>query len=179
MGIATNVLKDEHRGIEKMLRAIEKEIPAIRAGNATSVPLFEQAVDFFRGFADGCHHVKEEQVLFPALARKGFSPEAGPVAVMLAEHEQGRSYIRAMADALARQKTGVPKALGDLAYAAEKYAELLSGHIQKEDNVLFVMADRALSDAEQTKAAEEFERTEAEVVGPGVHERYHRLLDTL
>ncbi len=179
MGIATNVLKDEHRGIEKMLGAISKAVPALRAGDATSLPLFEQAIDFFRGFADACHHYKEEKVLFPALVAKGFSTEQGPVAVMLAEHEQGRAFIRAMADAVARQKSGDAKALGDLAYAAERYADLLTAHIQKEDNVLFTMADRALSEAEQTKAAEEFERAEAEVVGPGVHERYHRLLDTL
>ena len=179
MGTATNVLMNEHRGIEKMLRAIEKEIPALRAGKADSVPLFEQAVDFFRGFADGCHHYKEEQVLFPALVAKGFSTESGPVAVMLAEHEQGRGFIRAMADAIERSRTGDAKALSDLAYAAERYAGLLSAHIQKEDNVLFVMADRALSEAEQVKAAEDFERAEEEVVGPGVHERYHKLLDTL
>jgi len=179
MGAATNVLKDEHRGIEKMLRAIEKQIPALRAGSAESVPLFEQAVDFFRGFADACHHYKEEQILFPAMVAKGYSTESGPIAVMLAEHEQGRDYIRAMADAIARHRSGDAKALSDLAWAAERYAELLTAHIQKEDNVLFVMADRALNEAEQVKAAEQFERAEAEVVGPGVHERYHKLLDTL
>jgi hemerythrin-like domain-containing protein len=179
VGTATNVLKSEHRGIEKMLGAVAKAAPSLRAGDASSLPLFEQAIDFFRGFADACHHYKEEKILFPALVAKGFSTQQGPVAVMLAEHVQGRAAIRAMADAVAAYKAGNARALADLATAAETYVELLTAHIQKEDNVLFVMADRALSEAEQSKAAEEFERAEAEVVGPGVHERYHKLLDTL
>ena len=179
MGTATDILKAEHRGIEKMLGAVARSVPALRAGDATPVALLEQAGDFFRGFADACHHYKEEQVLFPALGAKGFSPEQGPVAVMLYEHEEGRGFIRAMAQAIADHKAGEPAALVHLAEAASAYVSLLTAHIQKEDNVLFAMADRFLSADEQAAAAREFDRAEAEVVGPGVHERYHRLLDTL
>jgi len=50
----------------------------------------ELIVNLVRFFADGLHHAKEEDLLFPALIRKGFSPEQGPVAVMLAEHVKGR-----------------------------------------------------------------------------------------
>ena len=41
------------------------------------------------------------------------------------------------------------------------------------------MADRVLSAADQAELEERFEQIETEVMGPGVHERYHRLLDDL
>jgi hemerythrin-like domain-containing protein len=49
----------------------------------------------------------------------------------------------------------------------------------KEDNVLFPMADRVLSAADQAELEQRFEQIETERMGPATHERYHRLLDDL
>lgn len=176
---ATEVLMDEHRGIERMLSAMERALPRLEAGDAAPVPVFVQGVDFLRHFADQCHHHKEEKVLFPLLAQKGVPVEGGPVGVMLHEHEQGRSYIRGMDEAIHRFQTGEASALKDLATAARGYIDLLRAHIQKEDNVLFQIANRLLTSEEQRNLIETFDRVEAEVMGPGTHERYHQMLDKL
>ena len=176
---ATEVLMSEHRGIERMLTALEREIPRLEAGDATPLPVFVQGVDFLRGFADRCHHHKEEQHLFPTLAAKGVPVEGGPIGVMLQEHDQGRAYIRAMGAAIERYQAGEQAALKDLAAAARGYTQLLRQHIWKEDNVLFPIANQALSADEQQTLSETFERVEVEVMGVGTHERYHRMLDSL
>jgi hypothetical protein len=59
------------------------------------------------------------------------------------------------------------------------YAELLRRHIQKEDNVLYPMADRVLTGQDQQALAEAFEKVEAQEIGQGVHEKYHRLAHEL
>ncbi len=59
MGSATQTLMDEHRGIERMLTAMEARLPQLDAGDGSVVPVFEQGVDFLRNFADRCHHHKE------------------------------------------------------------------------------------------------------------------------
>jgi hemerythrin-like domain-containing protein len=59
------------------------------------------------------------------------------------------------------------------------YARLLRDHIEKENNVLFVMSERQLPPEEHTRLLEGFERIEQERIGPGVHERYHAMLDRL
>jgi hypothetical protein len=100
MAQATDVLMSEHRGIERMLAAMERNLGKLESGDPAAVRLFEQGVDFLRGFADKCHHHKEEQQLFPALAAHGIPVEGGPVGVMLHEHEAGRERIREMAIAL-------------------------------------------------------------------------------
>ena len=64
---ATDVLKDEHRGIERMLAIVEAASSRLAAGGDVPADLYLNAVDFFRGFTDGCHHAKEEAKLFPAL----------------------------------------------------------------------------------------------------------------
>jgi hemerythrin-like domain-containing protein len=51
---------------------------------------------------------------------------------MLAEHEQGRYYIKQMDHAIA---AGPDHAA--FAHAARGYSSLLKNHIQKENNVLF------------------------------------------
>jgi len=170
---------DEHRGIERMLKAMEKALPRLEGGDGSTVPLFVQGVDFLRHFADQCHHHKEEKVLFPLLAEKGVPVEGGPVGVMLHEHEQGRRYIRIMDEAIQRYQAGDAAALKDLATAARGYIDLLRVHIQKEDNVLFQMANRLLSPEEQRDLVKTFDQVETEVIGPGTHERYHQMLDSL
>ena len=59
------------------------------------------------------------------------------------------------------------------------YAKLLRRHIQKEDNVLYPMADRVLTGQDQQALAEAFEKVEAQEIGQGVHEKYHRLAHEL
>jgi len=59
------------------------------------------------------------------------------------------------------------------------YLSLLRAHIDKENNVLFPLADNALSPEDQQQLGHEFERFEAEETGAGVHEAMLKLLDEL
>ncbi len=176
---ATDVLRDEHRGVERMLAIVEAATQRLQAGGDVPADLFLRAVDFFRGFTDGCHHAKEEEKLFPAMEQRGVPRMGGPIAVMLAEHEQGRAYVRTMAEAADRYSKGDKSATAPLIQSGQGYVALLRQHIAKENSVLFHMADQILSSADQARLSEEFEVVERERTGPGEHERYHRVLDEL
>jgi hemerythrin-like domain-containing protein len=176
---ATNVLKDEHRGVERMLNIVEAAVTRLDAGHDVPPNVFLDAVDFFRGFTDGCHHAKEEVKLFPAMEQRGVPNAGGPIGVMLAEHEQGRAFVRAMAEAASRYTRGDQSAVPVLIQNGRGYVALLRQHILKEDNILFMLADRVLSEADQRQLAEDFEIIERDKTGPGEHERYHRMLDQL
>jgi hemerythrin-like domain-containing protein len=65
------------------------------------------------------------------------------------------------------------------ARAGRGYIALLTQHIQKENNVLFPMADRVLSVETQARLEHEFEAMEEKVVGAGKHEQYHAMLHRL
>lgn len=173
MLLPTDVLKNEHRVIEQVLDCLEGiAVRASRDGDFDTQSA-EEAIDFFRNFADRCHHGKEEHQLFPALEARGFSPENGPTGVMRSEHETGRGYIRGMVGAIETQSAET------FASFAHAYIDMLRVHIRKEDHCLFPMADSALDVAGQTDLMAQFERVEAEDMGAGVHERYLRLANDL
>jgi hemerythrin-like domain-containing protein len=132
-------------------------------------------IDFIRTFADGCHHAKEEDLLFVRLGERGFPTQGGPVAVMLHEHELGRAHVAAVADGLEAAAAGDEVAREAVAKHLAGYADLLRHHIFKEDNVLFPMADQALSTEDQVALAADFARVEHDEIGEGVHERYEAL----
>jgi hemerythrin-like domain-containing protein len=175
----TQTLNHEHKVILLVVDAAEREGVKVEGGGAVDTERIESMLSFFREFADACHHAKEERHLFPAMNAKGIPLEAGPIAVMLHEHDQGRAFLRALDQALARVKAGEEGAAEAVAGALLGYAGLLRAHISKEDNVLFPMADRILSPADQEALAAAFERVEAEEIDEGVHERYHELAHTL
>jgi hemerythrin-like domain-containing protein len=58
-------------------------------------------------------------------------------------------------------------------------AALLGPHIEKEDHILYPMADRLLTEAKQKELEKEFARIEEEIVGHGVHKKFHALLEEL
>jgi hemerythrin-like domain-containing protein len=176
---ATQQLKDEHEGILLMLRILDKIAAKIEAQGSVDPHHLDRIVEFLRVFADKCHHGKEEDLLFPELEKSGISRERGPIGVMLAEHQQGRAFVRGMAKAAAQHKEGDAKGGTDFAENARGYIALLTLHIGKENNVLFPMADRVLSEKTQKALEEGFEKIERERIGEGTHEGFHKLLHHL
>lgn len=167
------ILMDEHRVIERVLDAVERMLDEGVIDREFTLG----AVDFIQNFADGCHHAKEEDHLFPALERAGVPREGGPVGCMLHEHELGRSLVGQMTSNLDAAVAGRTYAIDAFRRAAAGYVSLLRQHIQKEDNILFVMAERALDCERKKELIAEFERSEDAT--PGKHEKYLALADRL
>jgi hemerythrin-like domain-containing protein len=179
MDTATAVLRKEHEAILKMLAVTEEVARRLEAGEQVTLETLANLLDFFRLFADKCHHGKEEDLLFPQLEKKGMPRTGGPIWVMLAEHEQGRKLVQQMAQATEAYANEPKAAAPAWAQAARGYVALLRAHIDKENNVLFVMAERMLTPDEQTALAESFEKIEVEKMGAGTHERLHSMMAKL
>ena len=169
---ATEDLKQDHRVIERVLSVLERLTAKSPGG---SLKTWRKVIDFIRSFADRCHHLKEEKIFFPALEEKGIPREGGPIGMMLMEHEEGRGYVRAMAAALDGWEKGQEASQAVVIENARAYVRLLREHIQKEDEILFEMADNVLSAEEQKQLLRQFEEHEREEIGPGVHEKYLKI----
>jgi hemerythrin-like domain-containing protein len=175
----TEVLMSEHRVIEQVLQCLEKMAQRCSdEGRLDELPA-SQALDFFRTFADRCHHRKEEQHLFPMLEARGFPREHGPTGVMLHEHEQGRHHLWVLGEALKGAAAGDADAVEEFVAHARAYVQLLREHIRKEDHCLFPMAERALSESDRRALLASFTRVEDEKEHAAAHEMYLRLADDL
>jgi len=176
---ATQQLKDEHEGIKLMLNILETICNDLEKGKELNINHFEKILDFIKGFTDKCHHGKEEDILFPDLVDHGLPKEGGPISVMLHEHQLGRDNIKSLSRAFDEFKGGNKLAITNIISGSRSYVELLRNHIEKENNILFMMADRVLDEKEQSKISDDFEKLEIERIGPGKHEEFHKLLKEL
>ncbi len=158
----THALRAEHQVILKVLDCFEIALRRAAAAQTLAEAEFLPFVEFFREFADRCHHCKEEDRLFPCLERCGLPREHGPIAVMLHEHQLGRAHVRAIAESLPAAAAGDPAALRRALHEGREFIHLLREHIYKENEVLFQMADQMIGDADRTALAHEYESAESQ-----------------
>ena len=175
----TRILELEHRVIEQVLDCLDRIANRCEADERLDAESARNAVDFFRTFADRCHHGKEEQQLFPMMEARGFPADGGPVAVMRVEHDRGRAFVLGMEVEIESAAQGNPEPCARYVRNARGFSALLREHIRKEDHCLFPMADGALSEDDQLELAKRFERAEQEEMAPGERERCLRLADDL
>ena len=176
---AIDVLMDEHRVIERVLDSLEAEAGRLARGETVRPGFFLDVADFASGFADGCHHQKEEGVLCPAMTQHGMPASGGAIEVMLQEHEAGRTYVRQLRTAARQLESREPGAAAQLVAAALGYAALLRDHIAKEDEVLFPMAAEMIPEPAHDEVMAKFETVEHDGTGPQGHARLLELAERL
>src|SRR3989304_9983207 len=88
-------LKSDHQNILKHVDDLEAVINQPTINHAK----IKEFLHFTETFAEPHHH-KEEQVLFPALEKKGIPNEGGPIGVMLSEHEAKRGFVKELRKAV-------------------------------------------------------------------------------
>jgi hemerythrin-like domain-containing protein len=170
---------EEHEGIRLMLRVMEKVAERIARRGRVPEQDLDGMAEFLAIFVDKCHHGKEEEHLFPALERAGIPREGGPIGVMLAEHNQGRRIAALLTKAFAGYRSKEKDAAERISRSTREYCTLLGNHIEKENNVLFPMAEGRISAAEDARLVAAFESLERERIGPGKHEAFHKMLTRL
>lgn len=176
---ATEILKEEHRVIEQVLDCLDRIVDQWRRHAELDSDSARKVIDFFRQFADGCHHHKEEKHLFPRMEARGVAKEHGPLGVMLNEHDAGRQLLAYLDAAVIEWDNGNRIAGESFARAAEEYSTLLHQHISKEDHCLFAMADQVLSNDDQAELISAFHHTELLDDRKKKHEYYLNLANNL
>jgi hemerythrin-like domain-containing protein len=162
MTAATKILRQEHDTILEMIGALETIVQRLEARETIPVDALNSLTEFFVLFADRSHHGKEEDLLFPMMERKGVPRSGGPLDCMLAEHDEGRGFIREMKQTAEGCARGDDSARLRWTDAARGYATLLRNHIWKENEILFQIAERLLSAEDQAALAEQFAQVQQE-----------------
>ncbi len=125
------------RALSDFFQKDHQEIDALMAAVDFASP---EADEDFSDFARRLerHIGWEERLLFPAAADAEPALSRGPIAVMLAEHEQIRGLIKAVEDALeSGEKDAARERAGEL-------QDLLAAHNMKEERILYPACDDLL-----------------------------------
>nr|MDO8135407.1 PAS domain-containing protein [Candidatus Njordarchaeum guaymaensis] len=169
------ILSGEHRVIEKVLTVLVGEAKKLAEAGEKGKESHERVVkslDFLVTFMDRCHNMKEEKVLFPKLEQRGIPRQGGPIGVMLMEHEKEREFLGTIKGNLSKSNWN------PVLSESKNLAELVKDHVWKEDDTLYPMGKRVLSETDASKLVTGFEGIEKEL-GRGVHEKYHELAEKL
>ncbi|CAB1060509.1 hypothetical protein D1BOALGB6SA_5275 [Olavius sp. associated proteobacterium Delta 1] len=127
-------LVDEHVLIKRWIALIPAVVENLDLESEEGRQLILDGIDMIRSYADKYHHAKEEDILF-----KYFDEDSEILQVMYEDHTTGRGHVKAMLEALkGKDKISLGKHL-------MAYRDLLTGHIKKEDEILFPWMDRNLA----------------------------------
>ena len=171
----SDLLLNDHQTTEKVFDAVER---ALAGPGAPPPGLLRDAAQYFQEYVDGCHNKKEENHLFPLIEQRGIPQHGGPLAVMLAEHEQNRSLLPRLVNLVDEYIGGNTGALGELRNVFAEYVTLMKNHFWKENDILYPMARRVMSGADGDAVVAGIIATEASV-GPDTRAKYYALADRI
>ena len=162
------LLMREHRLIERMVGNLRVETEKVRQGGLDPV-FIDQAVDFFRTYADRTHHGKEEDILFRGLQAKSLKPEHRVIMdELVSEHVYARKTVWELLKAKDVYLQGDEDALGEVEERFHRLIELYPSHIEKEDRRFFYPVMEYFSPEEQEKMLQEFYVFDRSMI----HEKY-------
>ncbi|BEQ13547.1 hemerythrin domain-containing protein [Desulfoferula mesophila] len=149
-------LMHEHRLIERMTDLIRKQAELVQGGAEPEAKLIADAVEFFRVYADRCHHGKEEDLLFRELSHKKLPPELSAITdELIQEHKQGRAMVKSLYEAnLAHVQSG--DGAQELVGLLQKLAAFYPRHIEKEDKRFFFPIMEFFSRQEMDQMLQDF-----------------------
>lgn len=177
---SVKVMVQEHDNILRMLNVVRKACYGILKGEEINFDDFYNMIDFIKKYADAHHHGKEEKILFKEMqSNLGRIGENLITHGMLVEHDYGRLYMSDLTDALQRVKDGKDESKLDVISNAIGYANLLTRHINKENDAVYKFGENNLSKEimeDVNKRTEEFEKQAEE---QGTQKYYLDLLSNL
>ncbi len=92
------ILRQEHRGIEKLLGVLERELSVFDRGDRPDYEVVLAVIDYFKGYPDSCHHPKEDIIVEKFKARDPLA--ASTIGDLQAEHREGARRLQRVAQAV-------------------------------------------------------------------------------
>jgi hemerythrin-like domain-containing protein len=172
------MLEAEHHVIAKIVGITPVLADTLEEGGVIKQQILQSIVEFMRVYADKCHHGKEEDLLFPALADKGVPMQGCPIGALVADHVTGRSLAKRLSESTEAYGKNDPEAYEGLISSLRGIAAFYPGHIWKEDYLLFPMTKKVLNAEELSALYREFEAVDLRI-GRSRLDRLTRFADEL
>ena len=174
------IMVEEHKNIVRMLKVVRAASYEILQGKEINYEDFDKMIDFIKNYADVHHHGKEEKFLFKEMVDNlGKIGENLIKSGMLVEHDWGRLFISELISALEKVKNGNEESKIDVIANAVGYANHLSRHIKKEDELVYTFAEKKLEPGILGHVNAQTDEFEKEAEEKGIQKHYIGLLEEL
>lgn len=162
------ILIEEHKTIQKMVEILKllADDPALIVKLGPGY--FDKIIDFFKTYADRCHHGKEENILFRKLDKKNLRLEdKNLLSELLEEHQIARGVLEEL---VKTKKESV-----SVAHQFKILADLYENHMSKENKRFFLPAFNYFSEKEKQEILEQFLEADRKIV----HKKYQEIIEEL
>jgi len=136
------ILREEHRNIEKLLYVLERELSVFERGDRPNYEVVLAVINYFKDYPDSCHHPKEDIIVEKFKERDPIG--ATTIGDVQAEHLEGARRLRRVAQAIER-------VLGDEDLLRQTVDDIIRDfinherqHMAREEQVVFPAVGKAL-----------------------------------
>ena len=174
--LPVDLLMSEHRLIERMITLTQKEIERVTETREVNPNFIIVAVDFFRSYADRCHHGKEEGILFKGLSQKQLAnTDDKMMRALILEHAYARKTVSSLESFKESYVTGNIEASKNILQLMKELVEFYPVHIKKEDTQFFYPSMSYFTPQEQEEMLREFLDFDRNFI----HKKYQQIINTL
>jgi hemerythrin-like domain-containing protein len=173
MTYVVEILRQEHRNIERLLRVLEQELSVFDRGNRPDYEVVLAIIDYFKDYPDSCHHLKEDMIFQKLKSRDPVA--AASIGELETEHQEGVSRLRRVAQA-------VERVLGDQDLLRQTVDEIIHDfinherqHMEMEERIFFPAALNALRPEDWAGIALKLADRRDPLDQPGLEEKFNML----
>lgn len=143
------ILKEEHRAIMKVIYLIHEQVEILQQNKPIKKEFLQDTIRFMRQFVEKKHLQKEEGHLFPALEKSGAPLTECPLALFRQDHVLSLALTSTLEKLLPVCEKGDAASREQLIEALDQLKDLYTRHTLKEENFIFPLAEKYLSQGTQ------------------------------
>jgi hemerythrin-like domain-containing protein len=167
------VLRQEHRNIESLLRVLERELSVFDRGERPDYEIVLAVIDYFKDYPDCCHHPKEDMIVEKLEARDPVA--AATIGDLEAEHQEETKRLRRVAQAVERVLSDQDLVRENVANIIRDFINHERQHMAMEERVVFPAALSALQPEDWADIALKLAGQYDPFYQPGFEEKFNRV----
>jgi len=173
-----NLIK-EHEEINELLDIMSKIALKIKSKDVFYPNDVEEIIDYLIIIIENSHHGKEDDVFYPELISSGIPKETAPLSIINYEHTLANRYLKDISSCVVNCKIGNDFSGELLADSLTNYVVVIKNHIQREEEIIFPIANEVLSSEKQNEISQRFEDIEQKNISLSFFDRFNKLLKKL
>jgi len=173
----TENLINEHKKINELLDIMSKIALKIKSKDVFYPNDVEEVVKYLINIIENSHHGKEDDVFYPELISSGIPKETAPLSIINYEHIISVNYLKDISSCVVNCKIGNDFSGELLADSLTNYVIAIKNHIQREEEIVFPIANEVFSIEKQNEILQRFEVIEQKYISNSFNDQFDKLLN--
>ena len=129
------ILRWEHRNIEKLLSVLEQELSVFARAQRPDYEVIQAVIEYFKQYPDTCHHPKED-IIYEKF--KSLNPgRAASITDLQGEHREGAERLRRVAQVIDNVLNDQDLLRESVDHIVREFIDSERKHIALEDEIVF------------------------------------------